>query len=171
QPIRPTNSLRYIVPKNSPSAVNASASASLSRIRVRIRTPAGAAATTGSPIRRNRLPPTMSTSSQPPPTLPRPRPASPLTSTRYHSLPLTTWPNSCSPFGAQQSSRTELGFPALPADAGPHREPAQRRAPMRDAENPCESLGLLGKRLTALEHNHVLTAPRQLIAGGEPANP
>jgi hypothetical protein len=44
---------RNSAPRNAPMAVKASASASVGRIRVRIRTADGAAATSGSPIRRN----------------------------------------------------------------------------------------------------------------------
>jgi hypothetical protein len=52
---RPANSLRYTDPRNPPIAVNAAAWPALGCIRVRIRTPAGPAATTGSPIRRSGL--------------------------------------------------------------------------------------------------------------------
>ena len=56
---RPASSPRYTDPSSAPIALSASASAAVARTRVRIRTPAGAAATTGSPIRRSRRPSAM----------------------------------------------------------------------------------------------------------------
>ena len=54
--IRRASSRRYTEPRYSPITPSASASSSLRCSRVRTRTPAGAAATTGSPMRRNGFP-------------------------------------------------------------------------------------------------------------------
>ena len=57
--IRPASSPRYTDPSSSPIAISAAASSLVGRIRVRSRTPAGAAATTGPPIRRSDRPSAM----------------------------------------------------------------------------------------------------------------
>src|SRR6185369_10248647 len=71
---------------------------------------------------------------------------------------------------AEQPPRAQLRLPPLPSGAGLQRERAQLRAPVRDAEDPTQSRGLLGERLAALEHDRALPAPRQLVGGREPAH-
>ena len=70
-----------------------------------------------------------------------------------------------------EQAQPELALPAPPAALGVERERAQPRIAVGDAEDARQPRRLPGADALGLEHEHALVAPRQLVGGGEAADP
>ena len=71
----------------------------------------------------------------------------------------------------EQPARPELLLPAAPARVGLQRQRGEPRVGVRDAEDAREAGRLLRADVVALEDEHVRPAPRELVRGGDAADP